>query len=89
MKTKHTTTTTDSDQEPSNSAAGKSNRKSSPLLSDNPDDEPWLGTSASAKHVGASIPTFRRWLKLGFVTAKRTPTGELRFRRSELNKLIS
>jgi excisionase family DNA binding protein len=50
--------------------------------------EAWIGTAAAAKHLGTSIPTFRRWIKSGLVSAKRTPTGELRFRRSELDKLI-
>ena len=41
-----------------------------------------------AHHLGISTPTFRRWLKAGRVKIRRTPTGELRFRISELNKLI-
>ena len=61
----------------------------SQTTSDHAVEEPWIGTAASAKHLGASVPTFRRWLKQGLVTAKRTPTGELRFRRSELNNLLS
>lgn len=51
--------------------------------------EPWVNTAAACKHLGISSPTFRRWIKAGKVKVKRTPTGELRFRRSELNELLS
>lgn len=54
-----------------------------------PSFEPWIGTADASKYMGVSVTTFRRWLKDGKVKSKRTPTGELRFRRSELDQLIS
>lgn len=51
-------------------------------------EEPWINTSAASQHLGISIPTLRRWIKAGLVKPKRTPTGEYRFRRSELDLLL-
>ena len=54
-----------------------------------PSPEPWLNTAAACRHLSISVPTLRRWLKAGKVSAKRTPTGGLRFRKSELDELIA
>lgn len=85
MNTLPTTTTEHSDLK---SSASRNSTKTQTTFG-TPDDEPWIGTSAGAKFLGASVPTFRRWIKQGLVNVRRTPTGELRFRRSDLNKLIS
>jgi excisionase family DNA binding protein len=53
-----------------------------------PDSEPWIDTNAACRHLDISAPTIRRWIKAGRLKPKRTPTGELRFRRSELDLLI-
>ncbi|MCX6879384.1 MAG: helix-turn-helix domain-containing protein [Verrucomicrobia bacterium] len=53
-----------------------------------PDPEPWIDTTAACRHLSISAPTIRRWIKAGRLTPKRTPTGELRFRRSELDTLL-
>ena len=53
-----------------------------------PDSEPWIDTNAACRHLAISAPTIRRWIKAGRLKPKRTPTGELRFRRSELDTLI-
>lgn len=50
--------------------------------------EPWLTTTEACRHLSISIPTLRRWLKGGRLKAKRTPTGGLRFRQSELDSLL-
>jgi excisionase family DNA binding protein len=50
--------------------------------------EPWINTISACKHLGISVITLRRWIKAGRVTPKRLPTGEYRFRKSELNALL-
>jgi excisionase family DNA binding protein len=50
--------------------------------------EPWIDTNAACRHLAISTPTIRRWIKAGKLKPKRTPTGELRFRLSELDNLI-
>jgi excisionase family DNA binding protein len=51
--------------------------------------ESWIGTSKACQYLGISMPTIRRWIKTGKLKPKRTPTGELRFRRSELDQLLN
>jgi excisionase family DNA binding protein len=53
-----------------------------------PDSEPWVNTASACRHLGISTPTIRRWIKAGRLKPKRTPTGEYRFRRSELDNLL-
>ncbi len=53
-----------------------------------PDVEPWVNTARACKHLGISIPTMRRWIKAKKLSPKRTPSGEYRFRRSELDALL-
>jgi excisionase family DNA binding protein len=52
------------------------------------DSEPWVNTAAACKHLAISVPTIHRWIKAGRLKPKRTPTGELRYRRSELDTLL-
>jgi len=51
--------------------------------------EPWINTAAACEHLDISVPTIRRWIKAKKLTPHRTPTGELRFRRSQLDAIIS
>lgn len=51
--------------------------------------EPWLKTLGACKHLNISEPTLRRWVKAKKLTPKRTPTGEFRFRKSELDALLA
>ena len=51
--------------------------------------ESWLNTSGACRHLCISIPTMRRWIKAGKLKPKRTPTGEYRYRLSELDTLLS
>jgi excisionase family DNA binding protein len=53
------------------------------------ESECWINTAAACKHLAISAPTIRRWIKAGRLKPKRTPTGELRFRRSELDSLLA
>jgi hypothetical protein len=50
--------------------------------------EPWINTSAACRHLDISAPTIRRWIKAGKLKPKRTPTGDLRFRRSERDLIL-
>ena len=53
------------------------------------ESEPWIGTVPACEHLGISVPTIRRWIKDKRINPKRTPTGEYRFRRSELDALLN
>ena len=52
------------------------------------DTEPWIGSSDACKHLGISLVTLHRWVKSKRIVPKRTPTGEYRFRRSELDAFL-
>ena len=52
-------------------------------------EEPWLKTPQACKHLGISVPTLRRWVKAEKLKPKRTPSGEFRFRRSDLNAVLA
>ena len=56
-----------------------------------PDSEsdPWLNTEAACKYLSVQKLTIYRWVKAKRLNAKRTPGGELRFRRSDLDDLLS
>jgi excisionase family DNA binding protein len=54
-----------------------------------PEAEPWISSKLAARHLGISHITLRRWVKDGRLTPKRTPTGEFRFRRSELDAVLA
>jgi len=49
---------------------------------------PWVGTATACNYLGISIPTLRRWVKAKKIIPKRTPTGALRFRQTELDTLL-
>jgi excisionase family DNA binding protein len=67
----------------------KHKNTSTPPPSDTPPpSEPWINSTAACLHLGVSMPTMRRWINLKKLTPKRTPTGDYRFRRSELDKLL-
>ena len=53
-----------------------------------PVTEPWVNTSAACHHLGISKPTIHRWIKAERLKAKRLPTGEYRFRVSELDRVL-
>ena len=52
-------------------------------------DDPWMKTPEACRHLRISVPTLRRWVKDGRLLPKRTPTGEFRFRRSNLDAVLS
>lgn len=51
--------------------------------------EPWITTKSACQHLGVSRATIRRWIAAGILSPRRTPTGEFRFRRSELDQLLN
>jgi excisionase family DNA binding protein len=50
--------------------------------------ECWINTSTACKHLAISPATIHRWIRTGKLKPKRTPTGEHRYRRSELDALL-
>lgn len=52
-------------------------------------EEPWINSYDACHHLGISIATLHRWVKSGKLKPKRTPGGVYRFRRSDLNALLS
>jgi len=64
------------------------NTKDKPPVGNSHGAEPWINTVSACKHLDISTPTIRRWIKSGRLNPKRTPTGEFRFRVSELDALL-
>lgn len=53
------------------------------------ESDPWLNTEAACKYLSVQKLSIYRWVKAKLLTPKRTPGGELRFRRSDLDDLLS
>jgi len=54
------------------------------------DKNEWLTVGEAASLVGVSNDTLKRWEKAGKVAeAKRTPTGHRRFRRGDVEQLLT
>ena len=47
-----------------------------------------LTTSQVARELGVSLGTVRRWADLGFLETYRTPGGQRRFSREQLDRFI-
>ncbi len=48
-----------------------------------------LTIGESAQLIGVSVDTLKRWKKAGRIASLRTPTGPRRFRRSDVEALLS
>jgi excisionase family DNA binding protein len=48
-----------------------------------------LTTSEAARHLGVSLSTVRRWSDLGHLPGYRTPGGQRRFSREQLDAFIA
>jgi excisionase family DNA binding protein len=48
-----------------------------------------LTTSEAARHLGVSLSTVRRWSDLGHLPGYRTPGGQRRFSREQLDTFIA
>lgn len=51
-------------------------------------DDPWLTTSQAADLLGVATATVARYVRQGLLPALRLPTGRLRIRRSEVERLL-
>jgi excisionase family DNA binding protein len=47
-----------------------------------------LSTSQAARELGVSLGTVRRWADLGHLSAYRTPGGQRRFSRDQLDEFV-
>jgi excisionase family DNA binding protein len=48
-----------------------------------------VGIAEAAQILSVSMSTLRRWDREGILTAYRTPTGQRRYRRSDLDAAIN
>lgn len=48
----------------------------------------WMTAAQAAKLLGVSAETVRRYVRLGQLPALRLPSGYIRIRRSEVDKLL-
>lgn len=48
-----------------------------------------LTTSEAARHLGVSLSTIRRWSDLGHLRGYRTPGGQRRFSREQLDEFMA
>ena len=47
-----------------------------------------LSTSQAARELGVSLGTVRRWADLGYLNAYRTPGGQRRFSREQIDEFV-
>jgi excisionase family DNA binding protein len=47
-----------------------------------------LSTSQAARELGVSLGTIRRWSDLGYLHAYRTPGGQRRFSRDQIDEFV-
>jgi excisionase family DNA binding protein len=47
-----------------------------------------LSTSQAARELGVSLGTIRRWSDLGYLHAYRTPGGQRRFSREQIDEFV-
>jgi excisionase family DNA binding protein len=47
-----------------------------------------LSTSQAARELGVSLGTVRRWADMGYLQAYRTPGGQRRFSREQIDEFI-
>jgi excisionase family DNA binding protein len=63
------------------------------MFSDRPthhDDQQLVFTSSqAARYLGVSLATVRRWTDAGYLTGYRTPGGQRRFSRDQLDGFIA
>jgi excisionase family DNA binding protein len=62
---------------------------SSPLTPTRPDRQLVFTSSQAAMYLGVSLATIRRWTDAGHVGCYRTPGGQRRFSRAQLDLFIS
>lgn len=48
-----------------------------------------LSTSQAARQLGVSLSTIRRWSDMGYLRAYRTPGGQRRFSREQIEAFLA
>lgn len=48
-----------------------------------------LSTSQAARQLGVSLSTIRRWSDMGYLRAYRTPGGQRRFSREQIESFLA
>lgn len=48
-----------------------------------------LSTSQAARTLGVSLGTIRRWSDMGYLDSYRTPGGQRRFSRDQIQEFVS
>jgi excisionase family DNA binding protein len=48
-----------------------------------------LSTSQAARALGVSLGTIRRWSDMGYLDSYRTPGGQRRFSREQIERFVS
>jgi excisionase family DNA binding protein len=48
-----------------------------------------LSTSQAARALGVSLGTIRRWSDMGYLNSYRTPGGQRRFSRQQIEEFVS
>jgi excisionase family DNA binding protein len=48
-----------------------------------------LSTSQAARALGVSLGTIRRWSDMGYLESYRTPGGQRRFSREQIQQFVS
>jgi excisionase family DNA binding protein len=48
-----------------------------------------LSTSQAARALGVSLGTIRRWSDMGYLDSYRTPGGQRRFSREQIEQFVS
>jgi excisionase family DNA binding protein len=66
---------------------GPSNTSTRPGLSDT-SSPLGLSISQAAHELGVSLGTIRRWADLGYIESYRTPGGQRRFSREQLDRFV-
>lgn len=62
---------------------------SSPSTNARPDRQLVFTSSQAAMYLGVSLATIRRWTDAGYVGCYRTPGGQRRFSRAQLDSFIN
>lgn len=58
-------------------------------MSTRPDARLALTVSEAARHLGVSVGTVRRWSNAGHLPGYRTPGGQRRFTRAQLDAFVA
>jgi excisionase family DNA binding protein len=60
-----------------------------PIVGDVPNTDELLLTGAAAKYLGVSDETLRRWAEDKKIRHVRLPSGQFRFRRTDLDEVLA